>query len=131
VREGKQGVLSNSFVGIIFFIILFIYLFILIFFLLLLLLGIFLVYIFNAIPKVPHTYPPIPYPPTPPFWPWRSPVLGHIKFASPMGLILLLDYEAHNCLEVKHFSLGLGNNAFTLVLLYLLYVNHCPVIALT
>jgi hypothetical protein len=25
----------------------------------------------------------------------------------------------------------LGNNAFTLVLLYLLYVNHCPVIALT
>jgi hypothetical protein len=31
---------------------------------------------------------PIPYPPTPPFWPWRSPVLGHIKFASPMGLSL-------------------------------------------
>jgi hypothetical protein len=51
-------------------------------------LGIFLVYIFNAIPKVPHTHPPIPYPPTPPFWPWRSPVLGHIKFASPMGLSL-------------------------------------------
>jgi hypothetical protein len=51
-------------------------------------LGIFLIYIFNAIPKVPHTHPPIPYPPTPPFWPWRSPVLGHIKFASPMGLSL-------------------------------------------
>jgi hypothetical protein len=51
-------------------------------------LGIFLVYIFNAIPKVPHTHPPIPYPLTPPFWPWRSPVLGHIKFASPMGLSL-------------------------------------------
>jgi hypothetical protein len=51
-------------------------------------LGIFLVYIFNAIPKVPHTHPPIPYPPTAPFWPWRSPVLGHIKFASPMGLSL-------------------------------------------
>jgi hypothetical protein len=31
---------------------------------------------------------PLPYPPTPPFWPWRSPVLGHIKFASPMGLSL-------------------------------------------
>jgi hypothetical protein len=30
--------------------------------------------------------PPIPYPPTPPFWPWHSPVLGHIKFASTMGL---------------------------------------------
>jgi hypothetical protein len=51
-------------------------------------LGIFLVYIFNAIPKVPHTHPPMPYPPTAPFWPWRSPVLGHIKFASPMGLSL-------------------------------------------
>jgi hypothetical protein len=49
-------------------------------------LGIFLVYISNAIPKVPHTHPPIPYPPTPPFWPWHSRVLGHIKFASPKGL---------------------------------------------
>jgi hypothetical protein len=57
-------------------------------FIYLFLLGIFLVYIFNAIPKVPHTHPPIAYPPTPPFWPWRSPVLGHIKFASPMGLSL-------------------------------------------
>jgi hypothetical protein len=51
------------------------------------LLRIFLIYISNAIPKVPHTHPPpLPYPPTPPFWPWRSPVLGHIKFACPMGL---------------------------------------------
>jgi hypothetical protein len=50
------------------------------------LLGIFLIYISNAIPKVPHTHLPLPYPPTPPFWPWRSPVLGHIKFASLMGL---------------------------------------------
>ena len=30
--------------------------------------------------------PPLPYPPTPTFWPWHSPVLGHIKFASSMGL---------------------------------------------
>jgi hypothetical protein len=59
------------------------------FFLIYFLLGIFLVYIFNAIPKVPHTHPPpTPYPPTPPFWPWGSPVLGHMKFASPMGLSL-------------------------------------------
>jgi hypothetical protein len=51
------------------------------------LLSIFLIYISNAIPKVPHTHtPPLPYPPTLPFWPWRSPVLEHIKFASPMGL---------------------------------------------
>ena len=36
----------------------------------------------------PYPPPPLPYPPTPTFWPWRSPVLGHIKFASPMGLSL-------------------------------------------
>jgi hypothetical protein len=34
----------------------------------------------------PYPPPPLPYPPTPPFWPRRSPVLGHIKFACPMGL---------------------------------------------
>jgi hypothetical protein len=27
-----------------------------------------------------------PYPPIPIFWPWHSPVLGHIKFACPMDL---------------------------------------------
>jgi hypothetical protein len=36
--------------------------------------------------RSPIPTPPIPYPPTAPFWPWRSPVLQHIKFASPMGL---------------------------------------------
>jgi hypothetical protein len=56
-----------------------------VFIFLIFLLGIFLIYISNAIPKVPHTPPPL-YPPTPTFWPWHSPVLGHIKFASPMGL---------------------------------------------
>ena len=30
----------------------------------------------------------LPYPPTPASWPWHFPVLGHIKFASPMGLSL-------------------------------------------
>jgi hypothetical protein len=34
----------------------------------------------------PYPPPPLPYPPTPTFWPWRSPVLGHIKFACRMGL---------------------------------------------
>ena len=47
------------------------------------LLHIFFNYISNAIPKVP---PPLPYPPIPIFWPWHSPVLGHITFAWPMGL---------------------------------------------
>jgi hypothetical protein len=47
------------------------------------LLGIFFTYISNAIPKVPHALPP---PPTPTCWPWRYPVLRHIKFARPMGL---------------------------------------------
>jgi hypothetical protein len=51
------------------------------------LLGIFLIYNSNAIPIVPHTLPPpLPYPPTPTFWPWCSPVLRHIKFAWPKGL---------------------------------------------
>jgi hypothetical protein len=36
--------------------------------------------------KSPIPSHPLPYPPTPTSWPWRSPVLGHIKFASPMGL---------------------------------------------
>jgi hypothetical protein len=45
------------------------------------LLGIFFIYISSAIPKVPHTSPP-----TPTSWPWRSPILRHIKFARPMGL---------------------------------------------
>jgi hypothetical protein len=43
------------------------------------LLRIFFNYISNAIPKAPP--PPLPYPPIPIFWPWHSPVLGHITFA--------------------------------------------------
>jgi hypothetical protein len=50
------------------------------------LLCIFLNYISNAIPKVPHTLPPTPLPPIPTFWPWHSPVLGHIKFQCPITL---------------------------------------------
>jgi hypothetical protein len=42
---------------------------------------------FQCYPKSPRIPShPLPYPPTPTFWPWHSPVLGHIKFASPMGL---------------------------------------------
>ena len=44
-------------------------------------LGIFLIYISNANPKVPHTAPPLPNPSPPTFWPCHSPLLGHIKFA--------------------------------------------------
>ena len=49
-------------------------------------------YVFSSITfpmlaqKSPMPSPPLPYPPIPTFWPWHSPVLGHIKFASPMGL---------------------------------------------
>jgi hypothetical protein len=42
---------------------------------------------FQCYPKSPR-FPP-PHFPTHPFlffWPWRSPVLGHIKFVCPMGL---------------------------------------------
>jgi hypothetical protein len=41
---------------------------------------------FQSYPKSPPHTPPLPYPPIPIFWPWRSPVLGHIKFAWAMGL---------------------------------------------
>jgi hypothetical protein len=50
-------------------------------------LGIFFIYIFNAIPKVPPYPPPqLPPLPTPTSWPWHSPILRHIKFARPIGL---------------------------------------------
>jgi hypothetical protein len=52
---------------------------------------IFFIYTSNAIPKVPYTPPPRPCP-TPSSWPWRSPVLGHIKFARPRGLFPVICY---------------------------------------
>jgi hypothetical protein len=43
---------------------------------------------FQCYPKSPP-YPLtlLPYPPIPTFWPWRSPVLGHIKFLGLYPLI--------------------------------------------
>jgi hypothetical protein len=41
---------------------------------------------FQCYPKSPPHPPPLPYPPISIFWPWHSPVLGHIKFACPMGI---------------------------------------------
>jgi hypothetical protein len=43
---------------------------------------------FQCYPKSPPYPPPptLPYPPIPTFWPWHSPVLGHIKFACPIYL---------------------------------------------
>jgi hypothetical protein len=52
----------------------------------------FIYYVFSSITfpmlslKSPYTLPQFPTHLFPFFWPWRSPVLGHIKFASPMGL---------------------------------------------
>jgi hypothetical protein len=43
---------------------------------------------FQYYPKGPPYPPPHPLPTHSPFWPWRSPVLGHLKLASPMGLSL-------------------------------------------
>ena len=51
-----------------------------------LLLCVFLKYIENAIPKVPHTPPPLPYPPIPIFLALASPCMRHIHFDCPMGL---------------------------------------------
>jgi hypothetical protein len=42
---------------------------------------------FQCYPKSPpHPPPHFPTHPFPIFWPWHSPVLGHIKFKCPMGL---------------------------------------------
>jgi hypothetical protein len=49
-------------------------------------------YVFSSITflmlsqKSPTHSPHSPTHPFPFFWPWRSPVLGHIKFACPMGI---------------------------------------------
>jgi hypothetical protein len=51
-----------------------------------LLLGIFLIYISDAIPKVPHTLCPTPLPTHSHFLALHSPVLKHIKLARRMGL---------------------------------------------
>jgi hypothetical protein len=59
----------------------------LIIFFLIFLLGIFLIYISNAIPKVPHTLtPPTPLPTHSHFLALVFPCTGHINFASPVGL---------------------------------------------
>jgi hypothetical protein len=42
---------------------------------------------FQRYPKsLPYPPPHSPPHPFPFFWPWRSPVLGHIQFSCPMGL---------------------------------------------
>jgi hypothetical protein len=62
---------------------------------------------FQCYPKSPPYPPPLPYPPTPTFWPWHSPVLGHIKVASPMGLSFLKQHpKSSYCL--KHFHILVG-----------------------
>jgi hypothetical protein len=49
------------------------------------LLGIFLVYIFNAIPKVPHTHPPNPLPTHSPFLALAFPCTGAYKVCKSNG----------------------------------------------
>jgi hypothetical protein len=55
------------------------------FFLFSFLLGIFLVYIFNAIPKVPHTHPPNPLPTHSPFLALAFPCTGAYKACKSNG----------------------------------------------
>jgi hypothetical protein len=54
-------------------------------FLFLFLLGIFLIYIFNAIPKVPHTHPPNPLPTHSPFLALAFPCTGAYKVCKSNG----------------------------------------------
>jgi hypothetical protein len=55
------------------------------YFFLILLLGMFLVYIFNAIPKVPHTHPPNPLPTYSPFLALAFPCTGASKVGKSNG----------------------------------------------
>jgi hypothetical protein len=55
------------------------------FFIIFLKLGIFLVYIFNAIPKVPHTHPPNPLPTHSPFLALAFPCTGAYKVCKSNG----------------------------------------------
>jgi hypothetical protein len=57
---------------------------------------------FQCYTKSPPYPPLLPYPPTPPFWSWHSPVLGHIKFASPMGSFNYLNFENQWLLMQKY-----------------------------
>jgi hypothetical protein len=75
------------------------------------LLDILFIYISNAIPKVPYTPPPpalLSYPPSPTSWPWRSPVLGHIKFARPRDLGLMTAKLGHLLIHMQLETQALG-----------------------
>jgi hypothetical protein len=51
------------------------------------LLGIYLIYISNAIPKVPHTHPPTPLPTHSPFLTLAFPCTGAYKVCKSNGLL--------------------------------------------
>ena len=72
-------------------------------------LGIYFIYISNAIPKVPHTFPyPLPQPPTPTSWPCRSPVLRHIKFARLMDSLSTDGRLGHFLIHMQLETRALG-----------------------
>jgi hypothetical protein len=90
----------------IFFFLIFIYLF---------LLGIFLVYIFNAIPKVPHTHPPNPLPTHPPFLALAFPCTGAYKSLQVQWASLCSDGRLghlliHMQLETREITQGAKGN---------------------
>jgi hypothetical protein len=77
----------------------------------------------------PHHFPTHPFPC---FWPWRSPVLGHIQFACPMGLSLQwwptkpsfdkIVKHLNNQLSGTHYSL---DTVFVMFLAYCIWVERC------
>jgi hypothetical protein len=72
--------------------------------------GYFLHLHFKCYPKSP-LYPLsalLPYPPTPASWPWRSPVLGHIKFARPRASLLNDGLLGHLLLHMQLETRALG-----------------------
>ena len=73
------------------------------------LLDIFFIYISNAIPfpsflsKIPYALPLplLPNPPTPAFWPWHSPILGHRTFTGPRASPPIDDQLVHPQLHIQ------------------------------
>jgi hypothetical protein len=65
---------------------------------------------FQCYPKCPLYPPPalLPYPLTPTSWPWRSPVLGHTKFARPRASLPTDGRRGHLLIHMQLETRALG-----------------------
>ena len=65
---------------------------------------------FKCYPESPLYHPPAlyPYPPTPAFWPWHSPELGHMIFAIPSASPPIDGRLCHLLLQMQLETQALG-----------------------